>query len=215
MSLPDTRALFDFSLTHLSALLSRASTNSLVPMRNCAADIDWAAEAALPADLADLDEPPVAQDKRNDAFLTGATGYLGPYLVREIAARLPRGARLYCLVRGASQADAQARLERDLQRAGVQLGDGVDLRVLCGDLARPALGLSQAAHTELVASVADVYHSGARVNMALPYSALRAANVTGTVHALRIAAMAHARFHFVSSVGALGTTVPATEDVKR
>ena len=77
-------------------------------------------EAALPDDLSSLEEPPAMPDRRHDVFLTGATGFLGPYLLRAIAASVPAGTRLYCLVRGANQQASEERLQRDLQKAGIK-----------------------------------------------------------------------------------------------
>ncbi len=136
-------------------------------------------------------------------FVTGATGFFGPLLVSEILHAFPSHVLVYCLVRASSDAQARERLQMDMQRASVwpdKESTRDRLRVLRGDLAAAQLGLTDAQHQELTGSIAHVFHSGACVNMTLPYRALRAANVEGTVEVIRMSVRAGARLHYISSV---------------
>ncbi|MEV7187397.1 thioester reductase domain-containing protein [Kitasatospora sp. NPDC093102] len=163
--------------------------------------VDFAAEVVLAADISPADEViRVAHDPR-DVLLTGATGFLGAYLLRDLL-RTTR-ATVHCLVRGADEADAWARLRKNLE--WYEFWDGIDtdrLSVVVGDLARPLLGLAPERFDALARSVDSVYHAAATVNGLYPYSALKDANVTGTAEILRLAARHRTvPVHHVSSTG--------------
>ena len=67
-----------------------------------------------------FDAPLTAHSKRPRAlFLTGATGFLGAYLLDELLRQTD--AAIYCLVRAADQQAAQERLQSQLQRRQFQL----------------------------------------------------------------------------------------------
>ncbi|EIV92727.1 thioester reductase-like protein [Frankia sp. QA3] len=74
--------------------------------------------------------------------------------------------------------------------------------MIAGDLAEPALGLSEAAFDALARNIDVVYHAGATVNWLLPYASVRPANVGGTREILRLAARHRTvPVHYVSSTG--------------
>ncbi len=163
------------------------------------------AESACRADIA-LD-PAIRSTARIEpvhpprhVFLTGATGFLGAYLLSQLLE--DRSRRVSCLVRGVAGAD---RLRRALQSYGLWQ-DGLLERVdiLPGDLSQPGFGLTDAAYATLVESADAVLHNGAQVHHLHPYERLRAANVAGTVEAIRLAATGRGRpLHLVSSLSAL------------
>ncbi len=167
------------------------------------ADTPWIADAVLPPDVV-----PTPSAGGPDAFVTGATGFLGAYLLAELAQAIT--GRLWCLVRAADAVEGLARIAANLDRYG--LWDAtLAARVVPvpGDLGQPRFGLAPAAHAALAAAVGDVYHAGAEVNLVRPYADLRPANVAGTVEALRLAAASGARFHHVSSLAAIGGDGPS------
>lgn len=135
----------------------------------------------------------------SEVFLTGATGFLGAFLLRDL---LRQGLVVHCLVRGADAAAARARLEDNLRT--YELLDGLDLdrvRVHTGDVTRPRLGMSQEAYTELAGRIGAVYHSAAKVNFLTIYKWLRKATVEATHEILRFACAAGAPLHHVSTTG--------------
>jgi len=155
-------------------------------------------------DRAELD-PGLAFARRDPAaprsiFLTGATGFLGAFVLAELLAH--SDAKVHCLVRAKSELDAMRRLEDTLGRYDLPALD-LASRVTCitGDLAQPRFGLAADAFARLARSIDTIVHSGASVNFVFPYEALEAANVGGTHEILRLAAAAHARLHYVSTVG--------------
>jgi NAD(P)-dependent dehydrogenase (short-subunit alcohol dehydrogenase family) len=129
-------------------------------------------------------------------FVTGATGFIGRFLVANL---LKREGPVYVLVRKGSLAKLdQLRRERwgatDRQVVGIQ-----------GDLAKPNLGISPADLRRLKGKVRHVFHLAAIYDIAASAEEQQAANVEGTRHAVEFArAIDAACFHHVSSIAAAG-----------
>ncbi|MDX3106715.1 thioester reductase domain-containing protein [Nonomuraea angiospora] len=119
-------------------------------------------------------------------LLTGATGFLGAFLLRELLDRAD--ADVWCLVRADSDHHAASRL-REAMRRYLIWDDRSAGRVIpvAGDLTAPGLGLTPARWAELAERIDAVQHAGAQVGHAAPYAALRAANVCGTQEIIRLA----------------------------
>lgn len=155
------------------------------------------ADARLPATLSRFDAAPDSPPR--EILLTGATGFIGSYLLDELLAQTD--ATIHCLLRsGGSE-----RLQQALQAIGRwQPAHAARLRVIQGDLTQPQLGLEDDAWQRLAASIDTVWHNGATVHHLLPYEQLRAANVGGTLTLLQLAAAGRAkRLHHVSSLSVL------------
>ncbi len=164
------------------------------------AAVDWDAEIALdPAIRVTSDlKPPEREPSR--ILLTGATGFLGAFLLRELLKRT--GAEVYCLVRARSPEEARKKILRNLEQYELR-GARSSQRIVpvCGDLAQPMLGLAAEEYQKLAAAVDAIYHNGAYVNFVYPYAVLKPVNVTGTVEVLRLAARAKVKpVHFVSTI---------------
>ncbi|SHF01502.1 non-ribosomal peptide synthetase [Streptoalloteichus hindustanus] len=178
---------------------------------------DLAAEPPLAPDIAVARGAPADLDRNRDprrVLLTGATGFLGAFLLRELLDRT--SAEVVCLVRAAGEAEAAARLRATLAR--YRLGDDAAtarITPLVGDLAQPLLGLSSAAFDELAADLDAIYHNGAWVSGVEPHSRLRPANVLGTQEVLRLAARHRVTpVHHVSTA-AVVVAVDGEQDVVR
>jgi amino acid adenylation domain-containing protein/thioester reductase-like protein len=138
-------------------------------------------------------------------LLTGATGFVGAYLLRDLIH--DTHAEVYCLVRAADASGALGRIQANL--AGYQLLDEIDLdRIVpvTGDLAAENLGLAPDVFASLAREIDWIYHNGALVNFVYPYSAHRPANVLGTQAVLRLASQARLKpVHFVSTLSVFHT----------
>ena len=143
-------------------------------------------------------------------LLTGATGYLGSYLLRELLAGGRR--QVSVLVRGGDDRTARARLGEILGHyfgpgKGAALRDHPRLTVLAGDLRRDDLGLSPQAHDRLADSVQAVFHCAANVKHFGHYWEFHADNVAATGRLLKLAAHRAAKpadFHLVSTLSTCG-----------
>ncbi|MFE3544624.1 amino acid adenylation domain-containing protein [Nocardia sp. NPDC059177] len=191
--------------TLFEAATPRAVTAAVSTGAVAAAEGRWIetldADARLDAGYTVPDHEPHALPARS-ALLTGATGFVGVHLLRELLDRTP--ARVWCLVRAEDTETGYQRLAATMARFGL---DATDLRdrvvPLPGDLAAPRLGLSETVWAELAEQLDVIYHNGARVNHLEPYEVLRPANIGGTLEVLRLAVTARVKtLHFVSTVNA-------------
>ncbi|MQY33685.1 Linear gramicidin synthase subunit D [Streptomyces sp. RB17] len=145
------------------------------------------ADVTLPDGLPAVTGTPVPVAEARDVLLTGATGFLGSYLLRELTTRT--GARVHCLVRAADEPDATRRLRATAGR--YRLDGRIDwsrVRAVPGDLSRPGLGLSGPAYDTLAGTVDVVHHAAAHINFVLPYASVKPTNVEGFRHLVRFAA---------------------------
>lgn len=134
-------------------------------------------------------------------FLTGATGFLGAFLLHELLKETR--ADIHCLVRSADAAEGKKKLQRALESCSLWDEDlGSRIVPVPGDLSQPLLGLSTEEFRRLASRVDVVYHSGALVHWIYPYEMLKATNVTGTQEVLRLASQAEPKpVHFISTLG--------------
>ncbi|RKS10373.1 thioester reductase-like protein [Nocardiopsis sp. Huas11] len=152
-------------------------------------------------------------------LLTGATGFVGAFLLAELLNR--RDGDVHCLVRADDTAHASRRIEDNLRRYGIDAGARLSRVVpVVGDLAEPLLGLPEAEFTALHGRVGDIVHCGGMVKWTYPYSGLEGPNVTGTREVLRLATAGAPRpVHFISTVGVFSSeeytadTVDETADL--
>ena len=150
------------------------------------ADIDFDREIRLDPEITPSGQPPIRVSDTCRLFLTGATGFIGAFLLEQLLDRT--SSEIVCLVRARDRVDGVRRICQNLVRYGVAAGE-VDQRVkvVVGDLAKPLFGLAQKEFDRLASEVDVIYHNGADVNLVLPYQALRPTNVGGTREVLRLA----------------------------
>jgi amino acid adenylation domain-containing protein/thioester reductase-like protein len=135
-------------------------------------------------------------------FLTGATGFLGAFLVSELLNQTQ--SQIYYLVRAANPEQGIEKLRDNLNSFSL-LDDKLDLdsRIVpvLGDLCKPLFGLSQLQFQQLATEIDVIYHNGAFVNLIYPYEALKAANVLGTQEILKLASQIKVKpVHFISTL---------------
>ena len=186
-----TRAVFEAPTVRGLARLhaSTAGLTSATEQMQLDAQLDPAIQA---------DSLPVASGTRN-VLLTGATGFLGTYLLRELLDG--RADTVWCLVRASDEDAARRRLRDRMLANGLWCDDAARrIKVVVGDLAAPNLGLSVTTFEQLAATVEVVVHNGAQVNHIAPYASLRGANVLGTIELLRLATTSTVKaVHYVST----------------
>ena len=147
-------------------------------------------------------------------LLTGATGFLGPFLLSSLLEQTH--AKIYALVRGTDAEHAAKRLRvavAETSKRDAGFWRAFDRRVVAvrGDLDEPGLGLSPDVWEQLAEEVDTVYHNGAMVNYLFNYKRMRAANVVGTNTLLKLAFDGRPKvFNYVSTTFIFGW---ATKDV--
>ena len=134
-------------------------------------------------------------------FLTGATGFLGAFLLDELLRSTT--ANIYCAIRCASIEVGRQKLQHNLERYSLNGTVAYSNRVIpvLSDLSAPLLGLSVAEFRQLAGQIDTIYHNGAYVNLVYPYAALRDTNVQGTQEILRLASQVKIKpVHFISTL---------------
>jgi thioester reductase-like protein len=142
----------------------------------------------------------------NFILLTGATGFLGRYLLRDL---LERGADVVVVVRPSRTATARARVEEVMARwdrlAGRSLRRPV---VLAGDLGAPGLGLPADDRRWLGRSCAAVFHNAASLSFVTGGPRTEEpwlGNIGGTSRVVELARdLRIPRFHHVSTAYVCG-----------
>jgi len=127
-------------------------------------------------------------------LVTGATGFLGRYLVLEWLERMELvDGRLICLVRADSDDEARRRLDTVFDSGDPHLLAHYrelaanHLQVIAGDKQDALLGLDLRVWQELADAVDLIVDSAALVNAVLPYRELFGPNVVGTAELIRLA----------------------------
>ncbi|WP_404363579.1 SDR family oxidoreductase [Marinobacter sp.] len=128
-------------------------------------------------------------------FLTGATGFIGRFLVEKL---LARGGTVHVLVRE----ESIFKLDKLRERWGATEDQ---VKVVVGDITKPELGLSAKDVKALKGKIDHFFHLAAVYDMGADEEAQAFANVEGTRNAVNAAAVLEAkRFHHVSSIAAAG-----------
>jgi NAD(P)-dependent dehydrogenase (short-subunit alcohol dehydrogenase family) len=128
-------------------------------------------------------------------FVTGATGFIGRFLIDRL---LRREGDIYVLVRKGSM----RKLEALRPRWG---GDEIRVIAVAGDLAKPRLGLAAADIARLEGKVAHFFHLAAIYDLAADAQSQEKANIDGTRNAVELAeALGAGCFHHTSSIAAAG-----------
>jgi phthiocerol/phenolphthiocerol synthesis type-I polyketide synthase E len=145
--------------------------------------------------------PAAARGK--DILLTGAAGYLGAFLLRELLAVTTR--RIYCLVRAATEEEAFDRLRAAAARFLLPAPDPARVHAVPGDLRHIAKIGPAYRNGELERQVGHVVHAAARVVFTEPYQTLREDNVLPMADLLTWTRECGIRdFSYVSTAAATG-----------
>jgi thioester reductase-like protein len=163
---------------------------------------EMAAYAELDGSITASAEPLPPEAAPKATFLTGATGFVGAFLLEQTLARTD--GEVYCLVRARDEKTAMGRILDNLAGYGIDVSEHRGRIVAVpGDLARPGLGLDEECAAMLYARCGSIQHCGGVVKWTYPYKTLAPANVDGTREILRLAVRGGTPrpVHFISTVG--------------
>jgi len=146
--------------------------------------VDLRTEATLEEDIVSIGAASVAPPKA--VLLTGATGFVGRFLLARLLESTD--ARIYCLVRATSKAEAVARLRATGARWGLWRADMEPrIEALPGNLCSPRFGVDEQKYEELSKNVESIYHSATSMNHLETYSMAKPASVDAIRQMLRLA----------------------------
>lgn len=123
--------------------------------------------------------------EKNVCLLTGATGYLGSYLLRELLQETTM--QIYCLIRAESLREAEKKLENSLIKFGTFDYEKGRVQIVLGDLGCRNLGMEEKEYENLAEKVDCIYHNGAKVHFLYGYNELKNINVNGTKEIIKFA----------------------------
>ncbi|BAU64538.1 amino acid adenylation domain protein [Stanieria sp. NIES-3757] len=168
-------------------------------------EIDWQAETTLDSTI--QPEIPFTEStcEPEHIFLTGATGFLGAFLLDELLKET--SANIYCLVRASNFEEGRQKIQANLERY-LLWNHYHDLasRIIpvIGDLSQPLLGLTEEQFQTLASKLDLIYHAGAFVNLVYSYAYLKSINVLGTQEVLRLASLGKVTpVHYISTIDVL------------
>ncbi|WP_407316443.1 amino acid adenylation domain-containing protein [Isoptericola halotolerans] len=171
--------------------------------RSAADEIDgdadrWHGDVHLPATT-----PLTTAPTGDRILLTGATGFFGSYVLRDLLATTD--AVVECAVRAPDPVAGRERIAEAQIRYGHGPLDAADRVVaLPADLTEADLGLSPDDFDALARRTRAIHHSAAHVNFVYPYEWLRPTNVDGTRTVARLALRGGGiPVHYVSTIAVL------------
>ncbi|NEP56954.1 MAG: SDR family NAD(P)-dependent oxidoreductase, partial [Symploca sp. SIO2G7] len=149
----------------------------------------------------------------DNIFLTGATGFVGAYLLDELLRQT--SANIYCLIRSNDIDTARHKLQNRLESYFLW-DETLSSRIIpvTGDLSAKFFGLSKEQFSYLANQIDVIYHSGAWVNHIYPYTMLKPTNVLGTQEVLRLATEIKVKpLNFLSTLGVLLASVNSENEL--
>lgn len=146
-----------------------------------------AAEAAVsPADF-------------REVLVTGATGFMGRFLVRDLLTRDP-DLIVHCIVRAKSAEHGLERLRTSMEQADIWADAfAARISVHAGDIADARFGLEAADFTRLCRRVDAVYHFAAALSLSSSYLAIRAVNTFALRNVLELCSRTRNKHLFYAS----------------
>ncbi|CCE61428.1 hypothetical protein TPHA_0A03520 [Tetrapisispora phaffii CBS 4417] len=144
-----------------------------------------------------------------NVFLTGATGFLGSYLLADILNHNNKAYefKIFAHVRAENR---QAGLER-LKKSGMIYGTWSSsfeehIEIVLGNLSAYQFGLKEDKWVNLCDTIDIIIHNGALVHWVFPYEKMRDPNVISTINVMSLASYKKPKFFtFVSSTSVLDT----------
>lgn len=113
-------------------------------------------------------------------FLTGATGFLGAYILKDLLSRTQM--RVIAHVRASEDAAGLNRVKETCQAYGIWSEEWASrLSCVVGDLQQPRLGLDQETWQRVANDVDIVIHNGAKVHWVLPCTSLSLTTYLSTI----------------------------------
>ena len=147
-------------------------------------------------------EAPVSPAHFKAVLLTGATGFVGRFLLRDLLTRRTNLVA-HCVVRANDPEHGLARIRAAMEEA--QIWDAAlapRIVAVPGDLCEPWLGMGSAGFETLCRRIDAVYHLAASLSLSASYQALRELNTASARHLFELCLTARLKpLYYASSMG--------------
>ncbi|UCH93978.1 MAG: SDR family oxidoreductase, partial [Candidatus Aminicenantes bacterium] len=206
-------ALFDHSnIKELAVYISRVHQDDCGAGTNANEDVPGVfspvreEEKFKPQPNWNTDEISDAREVPGHILLTGATGFYGSHVLKDIIDKT--GAKIYCLLRGDTVKDASRRLKQILNHyfdSTYQKHLDRRIFVIKGDITRSRLGMEQSCYDELAGTIDAVIHSAADVRHYGKYKDFKKTNVESTQKIIDFCFYGkEKKMHHISTIGVAG-----------
>eukprot|EP00040_Diaphanoeca_grandis_P025356 m.140341 g.140341 ORF g.140341 m.140341 type:complete len:1118 (+) comp30109_c0_seq6:188-3541(+) len=174
-------------------------------------DLDLLDGFYFPTNLTKVPESAFLENGEKWTLLTGASGFVGSFLLCEL---LARGDNVVCLLRAPNKQSGMQRLLKILSRTRRYQSQWWDsLEIICTSVEK--FDQHHPDFERISKKVSTVYHSAAMVNLKANYTTLRPANIVGTLNMIQLARVASARFVFVSTTDVLTLSQSSNNSERR
>ncbi|SDX35788.1 thioester reductase domain-containing protein [Marininema mesophilum] len=151
----------------------------------------------------------------SDILLTGSTGYLGSYLLRDLLHHTE--SCLHLIVRSDEQGKAEERVKEKLAETfGSRLLEKEKERIFvyCGDLTKADLGLDTSVYQRLSETIQCVMHAAANVSHYGKYEESYVANSLATQHLIDFASVGRSKdFNHISTLAVASGQIDGEHDL--
>lgn len=138
-----------------------------------------------------------------NAFITGATGFIGGFLLKELL-KSDSFQSYTCLVRANSKKEGLQRVKDNLRACGasdLSISDA-KIAVVLGDILLPRFGIDHDSYRQLCASTDHFFHFAASMNWVLPFNKNTQANIEALKAAILFCSTERLKkLHYASSMG--------------
>lgn len=199
LNLPLRRFLTNPSIAQLANVIAIIQQTGSDAALDGLDQLDLTQEAVLDPSISTVGLAAYQESMPQAILLTGATGFLGPFLLAELLSQT--NAQIYCLVRANDTNQGYAKIRQQLEYyQRWQPAFAERITVVLGDLGQAQLGIAEAEWQMLAQTIDSIYHNGALVNFAFPYQALKPSNVQATQAILSLASQTNVKaVHFSST----------------
>lgn len=144
------------------------------------------------------------QKLSGNILLTGATGFLGIHILKELMSTTDN--TIYCLVRGRDSADSLERLKKTA-KFYFNDEDIINNRVIVmnGDITKEKFGLSEDNYNSIGHNVKNIIHTAALVKYYGDYNDFYNINVNGVKHVVEFAKKYNLKLNHISTIGISGS----------
>ncbi|KAJ5078751.1 hypothetical protein M0811_14704 [Anaeramoeba ignava] len=139
-------------------------------------------------------------------FLTGATGFLGSFLLFDLLKQFEQQKTpIYCLVRANENENGKQKIER-IMKENLIWKEEFKERIIAieGDLSKTNLGMEENEFNELSKKVSLIYHCGATVSYIYPYEKVRNSNILSTKEIIKLSCLNQLKaINYISTISVL------------